>query len=63
MKPANLLRARYIAKKINRPGSVETNIIDALTNLRHLCDRERLDFDNLNRIAANHYLSEKEPTR
>ena len=38
--------------------NVETLAIDALTDLRHLCDLHGLDFGRCNRIAQNHYVEE-----
>ncbi len=35
-------------------------LTDLLCNLRHLCDREALDFDDLMRVADFHYESEIE---
>jgi len=37
----------------------ETAIIDALADVRHLCDRLRLDFGALDRTAHGHYVEEK----
>lgn len=36
----------------------DAGIIDLLANLRHLCDREGLDFDELDHMAYTHYASE-----
>lgn len=36
----------------------EPGIVDLLANLRHLCDREGLDFSNLDRMAYQHYIEE-----
>lgn len=33
-------------------------IIDALTDLRHLCDKRGSDFADLDRIAHDHYTEE-----
>jgi hypothetical protein len=38
--------------------SVEEQAIDLLTDLRHLCDVEDLDFTKLVRISASHFQSE-----
>ena len=38
-----------------------TRIIDALTDLRHLCDLFELDFAQLDRVAYSHYLEEQRP--
>lgn len=47
------LRAIY---GLNEP--TETLIIDALTDIRHLCDFAKLDLSNCDRIAHGHYLIE-----
>lgn len=36
----------------------EEDVIDFLTDLRHFCDRARLDLGSLDRIAHDHYLAE-----
>lgn len=41
------------------PVEVEFNIIDALANLRHLCDALGLDFAELDHLGYNHYADEK----
>ena len=41
-------------------GRLEENLIDALTNLRHLVKRAGLDFDKANEIARSHFLFEDE---
>lgn len=41
-------------------GGTECDIIDILSDIRHLCDAEGLDYDNLSRIAGNHHLAEVE---
>lgn len=38
---------------------VEDGIVDLLANLRHLCDKKKLDFGDLDRKANHHYLEEK----
>lgn len=40
-------------------GDVKHNIIDSLANLRHLCDKNDLDFADLDRIAYSHYSVEQ----
>jgi hypothetical protein len=37
----------------------ECAIIDLLTNLRHLCDRDGFDYDRLDNIACHHHFEEK----
>lgn len=44
-------------KRISTEAS-EDNIIDLLANLRHLCNRLNLNFDDLNATAENHYREE-----
>lgn len=36
----------------------ECAVIDILADLRHYCGRVGFDFDNLNRIAGDHYEEE-----
>lgn len=33
-------------------------VIDLLADLRHFCEARGMDFDDLNRIAGNHYTDE-----
>jgi hypothetical protein len=35
-------------------------VIDLLSDLMHMCDRDKLNFENLLRIAREHYQSEAE---
>lgn len=35
------------------------NVIDMLTDLRHLCDAHEWDFSALDKIAYSHYLEER----
>lgn len=37
----------------------DCNVIDILTDLRHLCDVQEWDFAELDRIAYEHYIEEK----
>lgn len=39
-------------------GVTATNIVDMLTDLRHLCDAEGLNFADCDRIAREHYRPE-----
>ena len=39
-------------------GTIEEVIYDALTDLKHACDKFGLDFEVCSRIAHNHYLKE-----
>lgn len=65
MKPRNIKRVARAAKALVHGGYKEgrktndTDIIDLLTDLRHLCERQKLDFDNCNRIAGDHYEEER----
>jgi hypothetical protein len=36
-----------------------TNVVDMLTDLRHLCDVKGLDFYEAERLAYNHYVEER----
>jgi hypothetical protein len=47
------LRALYGASE-----PTEHLVIDALTDLRHLCDVDQVDFASCDCIAKGHYLSE-----
>jgi hypothetical protein len=38
----------------------ETWVIDLLSDLMHMCDRDKLNFEDLLRIARGHYQSEAE---
>ena len=55
----NARRARSAKRGLPKGDSLDTRIIDALANLRHLCDRHDLDFANLDRIACGHYSTER----
>ncbi len=37
---------------------LHTNIVDLLSDLRHLCGLHGLDFGNLDRVAYQHYCAE-----
>jgi hypothetical protein len=39
--------------------SPETLITDALADMRHLCDADDVSFSEVDRIAQDHYLTEK----
>jgi hypothetical protein len=39
--------------------SPETLITDALADMRHLCDADGVSFSEVDRIAQDHYLTEK----
>jgi len=52
-------RAARAALRLLTPSEPrDWQIVDMLTNLRHLCDREDLDFADLDRRASNHYVDE-----
>ena len=61
MKKENLKRAKSalaMLVPVYGPIDMRTSIIDALTDLRHLCDTECMDFANMDRTAYAHYLKE-----
>lgn len=39
--------------------TLDEDVTDLLTDLRHFCDRHGLDFPTLNHIAYEHYLAER----
>ena len=39
-------------------GATGSNVVDMLTDLRHLCDAEGLNFSQCDRIARQHYAPE-----
>ena len=56
-------RAKHLKKHLAKiyddgRGATEDNITDMLTDLRHLCDAQHIDFAHCNRIADNHYTTE-----
>jgi hypothetical protein len=55
MRLRKALRAIYGASE-----PTEHLVIDALTDLRHLCDVDQVDFADCDRIGRFHYLSEKD---
>ncbi len=57
---ADVLRAYSIkTDSIDEPSEVW--VIDLVSDLMHMCDRDELKFDVLLKIARNHYQSESEP--
>ena len=49
-----------ILTKTYDPYGEHCNVIDMLTDLRHLCDMKNWDFAELDRVAySTHYLTEK----
>ena len=52
------LRAKQMIAREYRNGDIRDDFVDALVNLRHLCDVETLDFGVLDGIAYEHYITE-----
>ena len=55
-------RAKSLTTVLNKtydPYGEWCNVIDTLTDLRHLCDVKGWDFAELDRQAYNHYVTEK----
>ena len=48
---------RVLKRLYDRYGKRD-NVVDMLTDLRHLCDVQGLDFGECDRIAHNNYLPE-----
>ena len=44
---------------VNQDRSADALVIDLLANLRHFCDSRDLDFGKLDRVACDHYGTEK----
>lgn len=42
-----------------RDSDLETNIVDLLADIRHLCDKRGLPFGTLNRLASMHFTDER----
>ena len=63
-KRANQRRAMRIKKVIHNyageANALQANITDTLTDLRHLCDMENLDFYAMIESSYHHYLAETE---
>ena len=62
MKQANTKRAKRIEKTIvglYDAADVQASIVDALTDLRHLCDVRELAFHEADKMAYRHYSEEK----
>ena len=58
--PANLLRAQFAERHLPSEGeTLDKRITAALADLRHLCDREGLDFADLDRSAYTYYSLER----
>lgn len=63
MRRNNLNRARGIFKALRRwhedkRADLGTVLTDALADMRHLCDLNKLDFIQLDASAERHYLAE-----
>ncbi len=61
-------RARYMldayrAFTLDNACAPDEDIIDALSDLRHYCDRQTLSFWDCDEIAHGHYLAELEDER
>lgn len=68
--PKNAERARRVARLLAldqdygdhlEAGNPESAIVDALTDLWHLADAERLNFDSLFTTVRGHHLAEVAP--
>jgi hypothetical protein len=49
-----------ILKRVFDEYAEEENVVDMLTDLRHLCDAKGWEFGELDRIAYQHYLPENQ---
>jgi hypothetical protein len=52
-------RLRNALRDLYGDESPETLITDALADMRHLCDADDVSFSEVDRIAQDHYLTEK----
>jgi hypothetical protein len=52
-------KLRNALREIYGDESPETLITDALADMRHLCDADDVSFSEVDRIAQDHYLTEK----
>lgn len=58
--PARMKRlAKTLSQHYPHDPQVAHKVTDMLTDLRHLCDQEALDFGKLDRLAYEHYLRER----
>jgi len=48
-----------LSDTFNDPNDMRSQIVDMLTNLRHLCDADGFDFHEACTSSYNHYLAEK----
>lgn len=56
-------RAKHLKKILagiydDGKGATKANVTDMLTDLRHLCDAEGIDFFRCDRLARDHYMPE-----
>lgn len=61
--PTNKTRARRCAKALRRYGTADTPpgcLIDLLADARHWCDQNGKPFAELDRLAYQHYLAERD---
>lgn len=49
---------RNVIQRYYEDEDVETNIIDLLSDIRHLCEADGVDFDNCARISEDHFSEE-----
>lgn len=49
-----------ILKRLFDEYAEEENVVDMLTDLRHLCDAKGWEFGELDRIAYRHYIPENQ---
>jgi hypothetical protein len=62
--PQNRQRARRARRCLpDTEDPISMHIIDMLADLRHLCDRQDLDFASLDRQAYDHYCVEVRANR
>jgi hypothetical protein len=55
---AKTLKTHLAAIYDDGRGATKANVTDILTDLRHLCDAEGIDFADCDRNARDHYLPE-----
>lgn len=51
--------ANRMAKRLRTADDHKTGMVDMLTDMLHLCDRDGIDFAAIERIARDHYMAEK----
>lgn len=58
--PARMKRLdKTLRQHYPQDPQVAHRVTDVLTDLRHLCDQEELDFGKLDKLAYEHYLRER----